>query len=91
VRELGAYPLNIAEILMIISLGQLFYSRRLAGLLKNRKFYKRFFMDKSSVKLNEVNKEIADDKLGVLKHWRDTRSMLPMHPKLVGKSNVPTK
>ena len=48
-------------------------------------------MDKSSVKLNEVNKEIADDKLGVLKHWRDTRSMLPMHPKLIGKSNVPTK
>ncbi len=28
VREMGAYPLNIAEILMILSFGQLFYSRR---------------------------------------------------------------
>ena len=33
VREMGAYPLNIAEILMIISFGQLFYSRRFSGLV----------------------------------------------------------
>ena len=33
VREMGAYPLNIAEILMIISFGQIFYSRRFSGLL----------------------------------------------------------
>jgi hypothetical protein len=91
IREMGAYPLNIAEMLMILSLGQLFYSRRFVGLLKNRKFYKKYFMDKSQVKLMEVKKEIEDDKLGALKHWRLNRSMLPMHPKVLGKSNLPTK
>lgn len=49
-------------------------------------------MDKSQVKLNEVKKEIEDDKVGALKYWRETRSMLPMHPKVLGKNgNYPTK
>lgn len=61
-------------------------------MLQRRGFYKRFFMDKSQVKLNEVKKEIEDDKVGALKYWRETRSMLPMHPKVLGKNgNYPTK
>jgi hypothetical protein len=44
IRELGAYPLNIAEMLMIFGLGTIFYRKRFENIVKNRGFYKRWFM-----------------------------------------------
>jgi len=44
IREMGAYPLNIAEIIMILGLGSIWFRRRYDGLIKNRKLYKRLFL-----------------------------------------------
>lgn len=89
---MGAVPLNFAEILLIIGLGSLWFRKRYVGLLKNRKVYKRFFVQKSQVKLVEVEKELKEAKFAQLKIWRDNRSMLPMHPTIMktGK-NLPTE
>lgn len=62
VREMGAVPLNIAEIFMILGLGSIFYRKRFAGLLKNRKFYKNWFVQKSHLRLKDVEKEIKNEK-----------------------------
>lgn len=45
IRELGAVPLNAAEIFMILGLGTLWFTRRYEGLFRNRKIYKKLFAD----------------------------------------------
>lgn len=86
IRELGAYPLNIAEIVMIMGLGSIWFRKRYVGLLKNRKFYKNAFVQRSNLKLKEVEAEIKNEKSASIKIWRDQRSMLPMHPKVMKKA-----
>ena len=41
IREMGAMPLNIAELLMLLSMTGIFIRYQFGGLLRNRNFYKR--------------------------------------------------
>jgi hypothetical protein len=55
IREMGAIPLNAAEIFLILGLGALvFKSTSTLGLLKNRKIYKRYTMDLVKIKGEEL-------------------------------------
>jgi len=55
IREMGAIPLNVAEICLILGLGALvFKSTSTLGLLKNRKIYKRYTMDLVKIKGEEL-------------------------------------
>ena len=80
IRELGAIPLNVAEILLILGIGSLYPRMRYSGLFKNRKLYKKLFQQKIDSHLVEVNKEIENNKHSSIRNWRNNRSLLPMHP-----------
>ena len=55
IREMGAIPLNVAEICLILGLGALvFKNTSTLGLLKNRKIYKRYTMDLVKIKGEEI-------------------------------------
>jgi hypothetical protein len=41
IREKGAYPLNIAELLVLFSVSFVFISYQFGGLIRNRNFFKR--------------------------------------------------
>lgn len=86
IREVGAIPLNVAEILLIGGLGSLYYRMRYHGLLRNRKLYKKLFQNKIDGHLIEVKKEIENNKNAEIRNWRNNRSLLPMHP-LIMKSS----
>ena len=42
IREMGAIPLNIAELLLVLGLAGLFVKHKMSWMLTNRKFYKRW-------------------------------------------------
>lgn len=55
IREMGAIPLNVAEICLILGLGALVFKNTYTlGLLKNRKIYKRYTMDLVKIKGEEL-------------------------------------
>jgi len=65
---------------------------RYEGLLRNRKFYKRLFTPKINITKIKVTKDIEDNKISHFKIWRESRSLLPMHPKIMKPgSSLPTE
>lgn len=89
IRELGAIPLNAAEICLILGLGTLWFTRRYEGLFRNRKIYKRMFSDPTNVALTAVKKEIKEENEAVFSKWRKSRSLLPMHPTIMKGKTLP--
>jgi hypothetical protein len=85
IRELGAVPLNVAEILLILGFASIYTRMRYEGLLRNRKFYKRFFTQKINGSIEKVTKDIENANNSPIKIWRDSRSVLPMHPQLLNQ------
>lgn len=61
IRELGAYPLNIAEMLMIFGLGSIFYRKRFENIVKNRSFYKSWFVQRDQLTKVKVEQQIKDE------------------------------
>jgi hypothetical protein len=60
-------------------------------MIKNRKLIKRFTHSQQDIMLAKVLKEQKDAKEGIYKIYRDQRSMLPMHPKIMGMPGLPTE
>ena len=84
IRELGAIPLNAAEVMLILGFSSIWFRHRFQGMIKNRKFVKKFTHSNQDIMLAKVLKGEKDAKEGIYKIYRDQRSMLPMHPKIMG-------
>lgn len=91
IRELGAIPLNAAEIILLISFTSIYFRHRFAGALKNRKIVKRFTHSKQDIMFSKVLDEEEKARQGLYKIYRDQRSLLPMHPSFFGKKGLPTE
>ena len=83
IREAGAIPLNIAEILLICSLPFVYWRARYPGLLRNRSFYKSLFVSRGNQQMEKTLKAIKDEQGAPYKIWRKNRSLLPLHPKIM--------
>ena len=92
IRELGAIPLNAAEIFLILGFASIYTRMRYEGLLRNRKFYKRLFTQKINGTVEKVSKDIENAKNSPIKIWRDSRSLLPLHPQILNQGiKLPTE
>ena len=78
-RELGAYPLNIAEIFMILSLGLVYLKYKTGAFFLRRKIVKRFSWTTYDKRFEELEKEAAKAKSS----WIPEESLGPMHPKVM--------
>jgi len=77
--------------MLILSFSSLWFRHKYSGAIKNRKFVKRFTHQKQDVELDKVIKEQKDAKEAFYKIYRDQRSLLPMHPKIMGKPGLPSE
>lgn len=71
IREIGAIPLNVAEIMLLIGFTSLWFRHRFSGALKNRKLIRKFTHSKQDVMLEKILKEDKDAKEGYFKIYRD--------------------
>ena len=78
-RELGAYPLNIAEIFMILSLGLVYLKYKTGAFFLRRKIVKRLTWTTYDKRFEELEKEAAKAKSS----WIPEESLGPMHPKVM--------
>ena len=60
IREMGAIPLNIAEVLMMASLGLVYLRYKTGAFFLRRKFVKRLTWTSYDTRLIEVEKEAED-------------------------------
>jgi hypothetical protein len=81
IRELGAYPLNIAEILMILSLGVVYLKYKTGAFFLRRKVVRRFTHTTYDKRFEELEKEAEKAK----NNWYPEEVMGPMHPKIMRK------
>lgn len=92
IRELGAIPLNAAEIFLVLGFASLYFRMRYEGLLRNRKLFKRLFTQKIDGSVEKMTKEIENNNNSPIKQWRDSRSLLPMHPLIMKQTqSIPTE
>ena len=81
IRELGAYPLNIAEILMILSLGVVYLKYKTGAFFLRRKVVRRFTHTTYDKRFEELEKVAEKAK----NNWYPEEVMGPMHPKIMRK------
>ena len=79
IRELGAYPLNIAEIFMILSLGAVYLKYKTGAFFLRRKAVRRFTHTTYDKRFEELEKEAEKAK----NNWFPEEVMGPMHPKIM--------
>ena len=79
IRELGAYPLNIAEIFMILSLGAVYLKYKTGAFFLRRKVVRRFTHTTYDKRFEELEKEAEKAK----NNWFPEELMGPMHPKIM--------
>ena len=60
IREMGAIPLNVAEMLMMLGIGAVAMGYFFGPFFKNRRFVQRFTMSKFDIKYKEVLKKISE-------------------------------
>lgn len=60
IREAGAIPLNVAEMLMIVGIAGIMTGYLFGPFMRNRKLVKRFTMSKIDRKTEEVIKKIKE-------------------------------
>jgi len=79
IRELGAYPLNIAEIFMILSLGAVYLKYKTGAFFLRRKAVRRFTHTTYDKRFEELEKEAEKAK----NNWFPEEVMGPMHPQIM--------
>jgi hypothetical protein len=79
VRELGAIPLNVAELLLVLSLGVVWLKYKTGAFFLRRKFIRRFTWTHYDRRLEELEKEAEKAK----NSWTPEESLGPMHPKIM--------
>jgi len=78
-REMGAIPLNIAEMVLILSLGLVYLKYKTGSFFLRRKFIRRFSWTHYDKRFEELKRE--QDKAS--KSWAVEESLGPMHPKIM--------
>lgn len=79
IREMGAYPLNIAELMLILSLGAVYLKYKTGAFFLRRKFVRRFTWTIYDKKFDELAKEAEKAKGS----WTPEETLGPMHPKIM--------
>ena len=69
IREMGAYPLNIAELLVATAFAGFVFRQQFGRLLTNRKFFKKMVKSKYFLEYEKLQK---DSRMGKLKKHKDT-------------------
>jgi hypothetical protein len=79
IRELGAIPLNMAEISMILALGLVWLKYKTGAFFLRRKFVRRFTWTAFDKRMEELQKQSEK----AARSWTPEESLGPMHPKIM--------
>ena len=83
IREIGAVPTNVSEILLILGIGSIYLRRKFGPFFANRRFVQRWTMSKYDRAYEKVLDEINNPRSQSYYLVRRNRSKLPMDPRIL--------